>query len=260
MKVLLAIYLIIGLLFTPFIYSNNAEDYRPGTAGTRAGSAIAGGIYWPSYLFSIEPEVDSSSFTSFQKSLTKMVEWRNDKLFTGTRTQQHGMMVMDAVGSCAALEGAGDIKNAYTMMLSADLKGEKIEKIRANLMKRMDGYDFLALVKEGDKCKQELIRNPPKDSISPAPATIISEKSPLISVPNIDGNCKNIDDVIKASGLKPKRVDVFGPNDIDAAGMGCAYRQSLKAGARVPEGTILEYRSWYESEGGEEGAINDKKQ
>ena len=52
----------------------------------------------------------------------------------------------------------------------------------------------------------------------------------MVAVPQIDGNCENPDKVLKAAGLKPKRINVHGPVDQDAAGVGCAYRQNPKAG------------------------------
>ena len=53
--------------------------------------------------------------------------------------------------------------------------------------------------------------------------------------------------LLRAAGLRPKATDVHGPVDADAASIGCAYRQSPKAGTRVPRGSTVRYRSWFEA-------------
>lgn len=72
--------------------------------------------------------------------------------------------------------------------------------------------------------------------------------APTVTVPDLDGKCfDDIDRTLRAAGLRAKATDVHGPVDADAASMGCAYRQSPKAGARVPRGSTVRYRSWYEA-------------
>ena len=237
MKLILVIYAVLGLIFTPLIYSNNANEYRSGTTGMKIGLALAGGLYWPSYLFSLEPEVDGKSFENFEASLLNIVEYRNDKLFTGTRTPEHGKMVLTAIGSCAALEGAGNFEDAYKMVFTKEVSSDDVKRIRAALMNRMDGHDFLDVVKEGRKCQDELLKNKAKP---------IKSTNSIVTVPAIDGRCDDVDNIVKAAGLEPKRVDVHGPDDKDAAGIGCAYRQDPKAGESVPKGSTLTYRSWFE--------------
>lgn len=239
MKKLIVAYLAIGAILTPFIYSNNANAYRPGTAGTKVGLAMAGGLYWPPYLFSVEPEVDGESFASFNKSLVDIVNFRNDKLFTGTRTAEHGNMVMKAIGNCAALEGAGSLHDAYNMIADDSLNDEGIEKIRSTLMEKMDGYDFSEIIKYGEECGEDLLNHTSENNLNANPPHVIA--------PMINGNCENPDEVIIAAGLKPKRIDIHGPEDEDADRIGCAYRQTPKAGESVPKGSTLEYRAWFEA-------------
>lgn len=189
--------------------------------------------------FSVEPEVDGETFASFNNSLVDIVNFRNEKLFTGPRTPEHGAMVMEAIGNCATLEGGGNLQDAYKMIMDSDLNDKKIQEIRSSLMEKMDGNDFSDIIEDGEECRKDLLRNTffkPKET----PSNVI--------VPMIDGNCKDPDAEIIAAGLKPKRIDIFGPVDEDAAGIGCAYRQTPKAGESVPKGSTLEYRSWYEFE------------
>ena len=69
-----------------------------------------------------------------------------------------------------------------------------------------------------------------------------------VIVPNIVDGCKdNVNTIIRAAGLKPKRIDIHGPVDHDAAGIGCPYRQNPKAGSSVPKGSTVSYRIWYEA-------------
>ncbi len=66
-------------------------------------------------------------------------------------------------------------------------------------------------------------------------------------VPEINGRCDDVDSIIKKAGLKPKHIQVHGPEDADAAEIGCAYRQKPRAGARVKKGSTVTYRSWWEA-------------
>ena len=80
------------------------------------------------------------------------------------------------------------------------------------------------------------------------PARAQAAAAPTVTVPDLDGKCfDDIDRTLRAAGLRAKATDVHGPVDADAASMGCAYRQSPKAGARVPRGSTVRYRSWYEA-------------
>ena len=159
MKQLFAIYTIIGLLCVPFIYLNNAEGYRPAPSKAyQWGRALGQALYWPSYVFSIEPEADSESVDSFQKSIIDIVAYRNDKLFTGKRSDSHGYMVFTALGNCLALEGAdkNHILSLYQELFDGNTKGKEIERIRSTVMEKIDGYDFADIVEVGEECGENL--------------------------------------------------------------------------------------------------------
>ena len=82
----------------------------------------------------------------------------------------------------------------------------------------------------------------------PARAQAATAAAPTVTVPDLDGKCfGDIDRTLRAAGLRPKATDVHGPVDADAAYIGCAYRQSPKAGTRVPRGSTVRYRSWFEA-------------
>ena len=151
MKQLFAIYTIVGLILTPFIYSNNATGYRDGSTAYNWGKALGGALYWPSYLFSIEPEVDSASTDSFQKSIIDIIEYRNNKLFTGSRNRSHGDMVFGAIDSCLAIELAN---TNYKEIFSENTESKEIDRIRSAIMNKMDGDDFADIIKAGEKCRE----------------------------------------------------------------------------------------------------------
>jgi hypothetical protein len=70
-------YTIVGLILTPFIYFNNAMQYRE-EIHTGIGGALGGAFYWPSYFFSIEPTLDGASVDSFENSIMAVIDYRND--------------------------------------------------------------------------------------------------------------------------------------------------------------------------------------
>ena len=94
---------------------------------------------------------------------------------------------------------------------------------------------------------------PPVKTPSPPPEpALISAPEPtptsnLKVVPLIDGNCEDPAGVIKAAGLVPKLMQIHGPIDRDAAGIGCAYRQDPPPGTAVQPGSEVTYRAWWES-------------
>ncbi|MBN2848962.1 MAG: PASTA domain-containing protein [Coriobacteriia bacterium] len=55
-------------------------------------------------------------------------------------------------------------------------------------------------------------------------------------------------EILEAAGLGVEEVDVHGPIDPDADEIGRVYRQTPAAGAEVPAGTVIEIRSWWESQ------------
>ena len=272
MKKIFAIYTLIGILCVPFIYSNNAEGYRSGSSSLKWGHAIGHAFYWPSYIFSIEPEVDSDSLDSFQESLLQILKYRNDKLFTGKRSSEHGYLVLTSIGNCLAIEGAGkeNIPSLYDKIFKNNINNRSLNDIRQKIMEKFDGYDFSDIVSEGDDCKEELeellaswalkpidiISNIvqakdndiKKEAINKINSSKKNQEEREVVVPNIESNCDvDTQDVLKKFGLIGKRVDVHGPEDEDASSIGCPYRQSPKAGTIVKKGTIVTYRAWWEA-------------
>ncbi len=161
MKKIFIVYTIIGLILTPFIYANNAQEYRFGDSPSKWGQALGGAFWWPSYLFSIEPEVDGESLDSFNKSLVDIVKYRNEKMFTGKRSNEHAFLVIQAMGACMGLDHVGNegIAGLYESVFSGKMLDEA-ESLRLQklIMKKMDGLDFSGIVKEGEECKEELVR------------------------------------------------------------------------------------------------------
>lgn len=69
---------------------------------------------------------------------------------------------------------------------------------------------------------------------------------PTVVVPQVDGVCKDIKQVLINVHLVPKQISLTGdPGEPDQGAAGCAYRQSPAAGTSVPEGTEVTYRTWW---------------
>jgi beta-lactam-binding protein with PASTA domain len=71
----------------------------------------------------------------------------------------------------------------------------------------------------------------------------------LVTVPDVLG--KYYDEAataLTAAGLEAVEVSVHGPIDEDAGEIGLIYRQTPKAGEKVPKGTKVELRYWWESQ------------
>jgi len=156
------------------------------------------------------------------------------------------------VGSCGApglaLEGEDNCYVDYKGKYSNPLIIKKDEKllIHENKIYSLNKDDSVEVGCKGDTvpCESELYES------TLAPTSSMAKKSSntkMVSVPQIDGNCVNPEEVIKAAGLKPKIISVHGPIDNDASGGGCAYRQSPKAGTMVKKGSKVTFRSWWEA-------------
>ena len=64
-------------------------------------------------------------------------------------------MVVTAIGNCLAVEGKkNNTSFIYDQMFSDD-KDLEIEKIRATVIQKMDGYDFSDIIDAGVKCGEE---------------------------------------------------------------------------------------------------------
>lgn len=70
----------------------------------------------------------------------------------------------------------------------------------------------------------------------------------MVVVPNIEGMlCLEADTLLQQAGLVPADTPVYGPVEADAAGYGCAYRQQPRPGTKVPKGSTVSYRWWWET-------------
>lgn len=72
----------------------------------------------------------------------------------------------------------------------------------------------------------------------------------LVAVPDVVGMYpSDAEEVLLDVGLVIHAIDIHGPVDEDAgnAEIGQVYRQTPAAGEMVPEGTVIEVRSWWES-------------
>lgn len=159
MKHIIWIYLLIGLILSPFIHSNNANSHRPARSSAyQWGNTLGNSFYWPSYLFSIEPEVDGENIDTFQKSIIDIIKYRNEKLFTGKKTPEHGFMVVNSIGSCLIAAGFGkkdEIHSLYNNFLTEKIDEKNLNDIRQKVINRFDGLDFSDIIDEGEKCQNE---------------------------------------------------------------------------------------------------------
>ena len=158
-KYVIGIYLLIGILIAPFMRSNDLVAYRGFDKSNSIGRTLASVPFWPSYLFSIEPELNASNSDSFITSITDVLKFREDKLFTGggkSKHYQNFSLVYEALGACVAAEGAS-INMSDTAIVKAFFdKGANdfdLLEVRGKVMKRFDGHDFSDIYHEGEKCR-----------------------------------------------------------------------------------------------------------
>ncbi len=159
MKLVFIIYFLIGLLFSPFVYYNNANTYRSGSTAFNIGQSIGSSVvFWPSYIFAWEPEINGNSEDEFTNSIHKMALWRNDKLFTGKKTGEHHFLLISSIGLCIFKEGASESKDQAFQKIFGKNKHEFSEKnieltsMKNKIMKRFDGMDFRDVIDEGQDC------------------------------------------------------------------------------------------------------------
>ena len=157
-KKIIGVQILIMLCFTPFIYSNNAEAYRyKANAGMEWGHAFGSSFWWPSYLFSVEPEVDGSSVESFEASMIEILKFRKDKFFAGNRGDKDAQLMYLALGSCLTKAGFDTAVESINSYLFSEELDEELSVIRQEIMDKMDGYDFGSILKEGYECRSELL-------------------------------------------------------------------------------------------------------
>lgn len=80
--------------------------------------------------------------------------------------------------------------------------------------------------------------------------TQVEPADALVAVPDVIGMYpEDAEAELVGVGLAIKAIDIHGPLDEDAgnAEIGQIYRQTPAAGEMVPEGTVIEVRSWWEA-------------
>lgn len=147
---LIAVYLFTALIFTPFIYSNNGTKYFYTTA-YGLGNAFGSSLYWPSYLFSWEPEIDGDNEQVFASSLNEIMIWRENKSFTIKRV--NGVAMLNAIGYCLLEESKINIPISQLFSGESNNAPELIEA-KQRVMDRFDGMDFKDILDEGQDCKE----------------------------------------------------------------------------------------------------------
>lgn len=77
---------------------------------------------------------------------------------------------------------------------------------------------------------------------------ITSSSTDLILVPQPEGECDlSYDKRLQNIGLQAREISVHGPDDQDFKGYGCAYRITPAPGNSVLPGSLVIYRSAWES-------------
>ncbi len=164
MKQLFYIYTFIGILLSPFIYINNAGSYfYSNDYATGIGRSLGGAFYWPSYLFSIEPTLDGSSYENFSKSMESIIDYRRNKFFSqGKVFETNGGLLFVSLFSLCVVSKDPIIKDAENVYSDSTIKKLKIannnsldlesiinsDSFKATL-EGMDGYDFSDIVSCG---------------------------------------------------------------------------------------------------------------
>ena len=156
-------YLLVGLLCVPLVYWNSANGYRSGGTARNVGQALSGGLlFWPSYVFSIEPEIDGDSVEGFGKSFLEVLEYRNSKWFAGGsdsgRRSENRRMMEKSLASCVLAFDTDkriiDEKGAWgSVQRGTEPYFKALEK---KVMDHFDDEDFAGFVEKGMQCVKKL--------------------------------------------------------------------------------------------------------
>lgn len=157
-------YLLVGLLFVPFVYWNNANGYRSGDTAHGIGQALTGGVFfWPSYVFSIEPEIDGDSVEDFGNSLGEILQYRNSKWFAGAhgdssrRSENRRILEKSLVACTLAFDTEKRIIDENGAWGRVQRGTEPYFKaLEKKVMDHFDGEDFAAFAKKGMQCVRKL--------------------------------------------------------------------------------------------------------
>lgn len=160
MKKIFALYVVIAIICIPFIHSNNAEGYKSNRGAAYTwGKSIGRSLYWPSYIFTIEPEVNGESLDTFQQSIIDIVNYRKNKLFTGSADDSN--FILGSISNCLALEyvkaeNSYNISSIYNEVFEKEVNDIGLKIIGDKIIDKFDGADFADIVEEGIFCGEEL--------------------------------------------------------------------------------------------------------
>lgn len=159
-KYIVGIYLLIGIVLAPLMRSNDLMAYRGHDKYHSIGESLPAVLFWPSYVFSIEPEIDAGP-DSFDQSLLKVLKFRDEKMFSSFgrgKSYENLVLVYDALGACFLAEGAA-INKISPEIIQKILKGSaqdfEMMQIKFKVEKRFDKHDFADIYHEGQKCQEE---------------------------------------------------------------------------------------------------------
>jgi hypothetical protein len=80
------------------------------------------------------------------------------------------------------------------------------------------------------------------------PSPPAAPSGPAVLVPDVTGLYPDeAEQALDEAGLRAQVDMVYGPVDEDAGEIGEVYRQSPEPGARVPQGTVIRLRAWFET-------------
>ncbi len=145
MKELFVIYTVIGLILVPFIHSNNSMEHRLYRGNSNQWAESFGhAFWWPSYLFSIEPEIDGDSEEAFGKSFSEIVKYRNEKLYTGAgqHLNEELQMMSESLSLCFIKEYFSD---------GVDPSDPLYVKLISGKIDDTDMHNFMLILKEAQK-------------------------------------------------------------------------------------------------------------
>lgn len=144
------------------VYWNSANGYRSGGTARNVGQALSGGLlFWPSYMFSIEPEIDGDSIEGFGKSYREVLDYRDTKWFAGgsdrSRKSENRHMMDSALTACILML---DIERRIPkgvdvwdwMSRSTD---PYVRAVQKKVMDKFDGEDFSGIKQRGARMFQE---------------------------------------------------------------------------------------------------------
>ena len=188
---LLLIHVLIGLIISPFIHSNNANEYRPeGWQRTFTGSLL----WWPSYIFTTEPILDTTSFETFRFSTADLLEYRSERAFTGVPTKENELMFRKSFQYCMTRESVDKdtVINLLDDITSGGEKNEEIMRINLIVMKKMNGYTFSEVIEAGQKCNENLVEDFEDTTTSAIKDAVIGKVAETSEVYNLEGSMADI--------------------------------------------------------------------